>query len=106
MTLNKARCKSTMTGSISSRGLFMSPKLTVSVRLKVARLFDRYEAGEQAVLVHIYFSQDKDTEDLNEFESLVSSAGVEALQVVTGSRKAPHPKYFVGEGKAEEIAMR
>ncbi|CAH5039567.1 GTPase HflX, partial [Serratia marcescens] len=67
-------------------------------------LFDRYEAGEQAVLVHIYFSQDKDTEDLSEFESLVSSAGVEALQVVTGSRKAPHPKYFVGEGKAEEIA--
>ncbi|HAU4333484.1 TPA: GTPase HflX [Serratia marcescens] len=67
-------------------------------------MFDRYEAGEQAVLVHIYFSQDKDTEDLNEFESLVSSAGVEALQVVTGSRKAPHPRYFVGEGKAEEIA--
>ncbi|GAA3913771.1 GTPase HflX [Gibbsiella dentisursi] len=67
-------------------------------------MFDRYEAGEQAVLVHIYFSQDRDTEDLSEFESLVSSAGVEALQVVTGSRKAPHPKYFVGEGKAEEIA--
>lgn len=67
-------------------------------------MFDRYEAGEQAVLVHIYFSQDKDTEDLSEFESLVSSAGVDALQVVTGSRKAPHPKYFVGEGKAEEIA--
>ena len=67
-------------------------------------MFDRYEAGEQAVLVHIYFSQDKDTEDLSEFESLVSSAGVEALQVVTGSRKVPHPKYFVGEGKAEEIA--
>ncbi|ANI30693.1 GTPase HflX [Yersinia entomophaga] len=67
-------------------------------------MFDRYEAGEQAVLVHIYFSQDKDTENLSEFESLVSSAGVEALQIVTGSRKAPHPKYFVGEGKAEEIA--
>lgn len=67
-------------------------------------MFDRYEAGEQAVLVHIYFSPDKDTEDLSEFEALVSSAGVTALQVVTGSRKAPHPKYFVGEGKAEEIA--
>lgn len=65
-------------------------------------MFDRYKTGEQAVLVHIYFSQDKDTEDF--FESLVSSAGVEALQVVKGSRKAPHPKYFVGEGKAEEIA--
>ncbi|QBH95218.1 GTPase HflX [Limnobaculum zhutongyuii] len=67
-------------------------------------MFDRYDAGEQAVLVHVYFSQEKDTEDLSEFESLVSSAGVEALQVVTGSRKAPHAKYFVGEGKAQEIA--
>lgn len=67
-------------------------------------MFDRYEAGEQAVLVHIYFSQDKNSEDLREFEALVSSAGVEALQIVTGSRKAPHPKYFVGEGKAVEIA--
>lgn len=67
-------------------------------------MFDRYDAGEQAVLVHVYFSQEKDTEDLREFESLVSSAGVEALQIVTGSRKAPHAKYFVGEGKAQEIA--
>lgn len=39
-----------------------------------------------------------------EFETLASSAGVEAMQVITGSRKAPHPKYFVGEGKAVEIA--
>lgn len=68
-------------------------------------MFDRYEAGEQAVLVHVYFSQERDIEDLREFESLVSSAGVEALRVVTGSRKAPHPKYFVGEGKAEKIAQ-
>ncbi|MFC3396776.1 ribosome rescue GTPase HflX [Brenneria rubrifaciens] len=68
-------------------------------------MFDRYEAGERAILVHIYFSQDKDSEDLLEFESLVSSAGIESLQVITGSRKAPHPKYFVGEGKAEEIAQ-
>ncbi|ARU95315.1 ribosome rescue GTPase HflX [Tatumella citrea] len=67
-------------------------------------MFERYDAGEQAVLVHIWFTQDRDVEDLQEFETLVSSAGVESLQVVTGSRKAPHPKYFVGEGKAEEIA--
>ena len=52
-------------------------------------MFDRYDAGEQAVLVHIYFSQDKDMEDLQEFETLASSAGVEAMQVITGSRKAP-----------------
>ncbi|WP_241607318.1 ribosome rescue GTPase HflX [Rosenbergiella australiborealis] len=68
-------------------------------------MFERYDAGEQAVLVHIWFSQDKESEDLQEFETLVSSAGVETLQVITGSRKSPHPKYFVGEGKAEEIAQ-
>ncbi|OCA52491.1 ribosome rescue GTPase HflX [Photorhabdus namnaonensis] len=67
-------------------------------------MFERYEGGEQAVVVHVFFSQDKDTDNLSEFESLVISAGVVPVQIVTGSRKAPHPKYFVGEGKAEEIA--
>lgn len=67
-------------------------------------MFDRYEAGEQAILVHINFPQERDVEDLREFETLVSSAGVTAVQVITGSRRAPHSKYFVGEGKAEEIA--
>ncbi|MCT8347926.1 GTPase HflX [Photorhabdus temperata] len=67
-------------------------------------MFERYEGGERAVVVHIFFSQDKDTDNLSEFESLVTSAGVVPVQIVTGSRKAPHPKYFVGEGKAEEVA--
>ena len=68
-------------------------------------MFDRYEAGERAVLVHINFTQEGEWEDLSEFEMLVSSAGVSALQVVTGSRQSPHPKYYVGEGKAQEIAQ-
>ncbi|MGV7962602.1 GTPase HflX [Photorhabdus tasmaniensis] len=67
-------------------------------------MFERYEGGERAVVVHIFFSQDKDTDNLSEFESLVTSAGVVPVQIVTGSRKVPNPKYFVGEGKAEEIA--
>lgn len=40
---------------------------------------------------------------MQEFKSLVSSAGVAALHVITGSRKVPHPKDFVGKGKAKEI---
>ncbi len=68
-------------------------------------MFDRYEAGERAVLVHINFTQQGEWEDLSECEMLVSSAGVETLQVITGSRQSPHPKYFVGEGKAQEIAQ-
>lgn len=68
-------------------------------------MFDRYEAGERAVLVHINFTQTGEWEDLKEIEMLVSSSGASALQVVTGSRQSPHPKYYVGEGKAEEIAQ-
>lgn len=68
-------------------------------------MFDRYEAGERAVLVHINFTQEGEWEDLSEFEMLASSAGVSTLQVVIGSRQSPHPKYYVGEGKAQEIAQ-
>ncbi|WP_086981617.1 ribosome rescue GTPase HflX [Vibrio aphrogenes] len=67
-------------------------------------MFDRYESGEQAVLVHVNFTQEGEWEDLSEFEMLVSSAGVTSLQVVTGSRQSPHTKYYVGTGKAQEIA--
>ncbi|MGS2719236.1 ribosome rescue GTPase HflX [Paraglaciecola aestuariivivens] len=67
-------------------------------------MFDRYEAGEQAVLVHVDFSDENSKEDLLELQLLVSSAGVNAIDVVTGSRQAPQARYFVGSGKAQEIA--
>ena len=57
-------------------------------------MFDRYEAGQQAILVHINFTQEGEWEDLSEFEMLVSSASVTSLQVVTGSRQSPHTKYL------------
>lgn len=60
---------------------------------------------EQAILVHVNFSQHHTSEDLSELKLLVSSAGVAGVQVVTTSRSAPDPKYFVGSGKAEEIAQ-
>ncbi|MBO1255791.1 GTPase HflX [Alteromonas sp. 5E99-2] len=67
-------------------------------------MFDRYEGGERAVLVHVDFSDESSKEDLFELSLLVSSAGVDAADVLTTSRGAPHPKYFVGTGKADEIA--
>ncbi|WP_150138203.1 ribosome rescue GTPase HflX [Candidatus Enterovibrio escicola] len=67
-------------------------------------MFDLYKAGEQAVLVHIDFTKNGGWEDFSEFESLVSSAGMCKVQMVTGRRQSPHPKYFVGEGKAFEIS--
>jgi GTP-binding protein HflX len=66
-------------------------------------LFERYQAGEQAVLVHVDFPDESSREDLSEFKMLVSSAGVKSLNVVTGKRNTPHHRFFVGSGKAEEI---
>jgi GTP-binding protein HflX len=45
-------------------------------------------------------------EDLEEFQELAQSAGAEVLSVVTGSRKVPDPKFFIGTGKAEEIRQQ
>jgi len=66
-------------------------------------LFERPDAGERAVLVHVEFASADETEDLQEFRELVTSAGVEPVDVVTGSRKQPSPRLFVGSGKLEEI---
>jgi len=66
-------------------------------------LFERPDVGERAVLVHIDFTAHDGTEDPGEFRELVTSAGVEPVAMVTGSRKQPSPRFFVGEGKLEEI---
>ncbi len=64
-------------------------------------LFDRPESGERAVLVHLALrSMD---EDLLELKELAKSAGTDPVYVVTGTRKKPDPKYFVGKGKLEEL---
>lgn len=66
-------------------------------------MFERPDVGERAVLVHIDFTVHEDTEDPDEFRELVSSAGVDAVALVTGSRRQLSPRFFVGEGKLEEI---
>ncbi len=67
-------------------------------------MFDRYEAGEQAILVHVDFTDEGAREDLAELQMLASSAGANALSVITCRRATPQPKFFVGTGKADEIA--
>lgn len=67
-------------------------------------MFDRHQGGEQALLVHVEFTSDSTREELQELEMLVSSAGVSQVGVITARRQSPSAKYFVGEGKAEEIA--
>ena len=64
-------------------------------------MFDRPDSGERAVLVHLTFRAGQ--EDLLELKELAKSAGTDPVFVVTGSRKRPDPKYFVGKGKLEEL---
>ncbi|MFA9486666.1 MULTISPECIES: ribosome rescue GTPase HflX [unclassified Moraxella] len=67
--------------------------------------FDRHEGGEKAILVHLDIREMIDPDDLEEFRLLVHSAGANELAIITGARNRPHAKYFVGTGKAEEIAQ-
>jgi GTP-binding protein HflX len=70
----------------------------------VTLFFERPEFGERAILVHLKLQSESEPEDPREFEELVLSAGGDPVDFITGSRSAPHAKFFVGTGKLEEIA--
>lgn len=68
--------------------------------------FDRANGTENAILVHLDIREMIDPNDLEEFRLLVHSAGANELDIITGTRDKPHAKYFVGTGKADEIAQK
>jgi GTP-binding protein HflX len=55
-------------------------------------------------LVHLDLPSDSKRENLDELRELARSAGAEVVGTVTGTRRAPDSRYFVGSGKADEIA--
>jgi GTP-binding protein HflX len=67
-------------------------------------MFERPRAGERAVLVRVGLGEPIRAEDLEEFHALARSAGLAPVETVTGRRERPDSRYFVGSGKAEEIA--
>ena len=69
-------------------------------------LFERPAPGHRATLVSVRFApgyQDQGDAHRDEFEELVRSAGLVVADVVTTARPAPHPRWFVGTGKLEEL---
>ncbi len=66
-------------------------------------MFERPRVGERAVLVHIDLDGLDSNDDIREFSELASTAGANQVSLVTGSRRSPSARYFVGSGKAEEI---
>lgn len=65
--------------------------------------FERPEAGETAVLVHVDFYDEQAREDPGEFLELVRSAGAEPAMLLTASRQRPDSRTFIGGGKLEEL---
>lgn len=61
-------------------------------------------SADKAIIVHCFLSQNRNKDDLAEFELLAESAQVEIVSIITTSRTTPQAKYFVGQGKADEIA--
>jgi GTP-binding protein HflX len=61
------------------------------------------KGAETAILVHIAVSAPASQEDLLEFQELAHSAGVKTSDVVTARCRMPTAKYFIGQGKAEDI---
>ena len=68
-------------------------------------MFDRQKKGERAVLVLPHARGSGDAERrAAEFAELVKSAGAEVLGSVTARVEAPNPRFYIGSGKADEVA--
>lgn len=68
-------------------------------------MFDRPSGGDAAVLVSQDFGEADYTESLQELRQLVISAGMSIKATVEGRRPKPDAKYFIGSGKADELAL-
>ncbi len=66
-------------------------------------MFERAERGNRAVLLHPLFA-DTGPEQLDEFQELCRSAGVEITAILTAPRARPDARFFVGSGKIDEVA--
>src|SRR5690606_11959735 len=68
-------------------------------------MFDRPDGGDGAVLVSQDLGEMGYAESLQELRQLAISAGMEIKATVEGRRVKPDAKYFIGSGKAEELAV-
>jgi GTP-binding protein HflX len=66
-------------------------------------LIERAERGNRAVILHPVFRA-TGPEALEEFRELALSAGVEIVDIVEAPRDRPGARFYVGSGKADELA--
>ncbi|MGI9264378.1 MAG: ribosome rescue GTPase HflX [Gammaproteobacteria bacterium] len=66
-------------------------------------MFERPSHGERAILVHIGLGAKASDEHSAEFKELATSAGAQVCALLTGTRKSPHARFFIGTGKLDEL---
>lgn len=67
-------------------------------------MIDRPDGGYTAVLVSLDFGEAGYEESLEELRQLASTAGLDVKATVEGRRPKPDATFFVGSGKANEVA--
>lgn len=67
-------------------------------------MFERPQAGEQALLVHCETSVGRDIDARSEFELLAKSAGATCKVSALARLRQPDPKYLLGKGKIADLA--
>ena len=68
--------------------------------------FDRPDAGRKAVILHVQFQGAASAAALDECVELAGTAELDVVGAVTASRRQPHPRWFIGSGKLEELKAR
>ena len=65
-------------------------------------LFERPDSGDKAVLLHVEL-HGQDNPDQDELAELARSAQINVVHVASAKRSAPHPRWFVGSGKVDDL---
>jgi len=68
-------------------------------------LIERPQGGNRAILVHIAIAEPVYEDEVREFAALARSAGAEIVDIVTGTRAKPEPKFLIGESRAESLKL-
>ena len=67
-------------------------------------MIDRFERGNRAIILHPVLPASSGPDALDEFRELARSAGTEVLHILKAPRQRPDSRYYVGSGKAAELA--
>lgn len=70
-------------------------------------MLDRPRSGERSLLVHVGLNRPCHDDETQEFRALAESAGASVVgELHTTRRNRPDPRFFIGQGKVDELSAR